>query len=170
MNKTKKGLLTAGSIVSIVSSSAAIISSFIFAIFGFMFSETFIKETYLSDPLTYTYVENADGSYYFTEEDEYGNIIITLEEDIELVSKILSGIFFGGAAAMLGLGVTKLVLAIVILAKNGKGVYAKGATITLLVLSCICGNIVEFVLYLIAVCQKTQIDNPGPEQDLQIAA
>ena len=43
MNKAKKGLLTAGSIVSIVSSSVAILSSFVFLLLGFVFNETFIN-------------------------------------------------------------------------------------------------------------------------------
>lgn len=171
MNKAKKGLLTAGSIVSIVSSSVAILSSFVFLLLGFVFNETFIKNTYMSDPLTYTYVEEADGSYYFTQEDIYGNVIITHEEDIEMASNIALVVCSVCAVSMLATGVPKLILAIVILAKKGRDVYAKGATITLLVFSCLCGNITEFVLYLIAICLKTKADQPiEMDQETQIAA
>lgn len=170
MSKAKKGLLTAGSIVSIVSSAAAILFSFLLLIFGFMFNEELIKETYLSDPLTYTYVEEYDGSYYFYEEVD-GEVIITHEEDIELAATMVRVICSVTSVIMVVTGIPKLILAIVILAKKSKGVYAKGATITIFVLSCICGNLAEFILFLIAMCVKTNVARPiETEQETQIAA
>ena len=70
MNKTKKGLLTASSILTILGAVGGILLSFILLFLGTIFTEGFIKQTMIEDPLC-TYYETLDG-YYFEEIDEYG--------------------------------------------------------------------------------------------------
>ena len=65
MNKAKKSLLLAGSILTIVASAFAIIMSMVLFLAGGMFDEEMLKESYKNDS-EYTYFEDANGDYYFT--------------------------------------------------------------------------------------------------------
>lgn len=165
MNKTKKGLLTASSILTIVASALCVLGSIFMLLIGGLFSEKIMKESYMEDP-EYTYTENVDGSYYFTTIEDGAEIVIT-EDEIELLTKIVSVVFVVLGVFSLGLSAAKIALSIRILVMNGRNQFAKGSTIALLVLSVLNSNLVEAVLIIVALCQKdeTKIDDQ-PKQEV----
>ena len=155
MNKTKKGLLTAGSILTIIASVFAIVGSICLFWLSSIVTEDMLKESYLSDT-TYTYHEEVDGSYYFTGIEEGVEVIVN-EQDIELLAEFTSLMFVFFGVVSLGVSIAKVILAIKILVMNGKDKYAKGTTIALLVLSALNTNLIELTLFIIAMCQKDKV-------------
>ncbi|MBR4999262.1 MAG: hypothetical protein IKY10_05210, partial [Clostridia bacterium] len=164
MNKTKKGLLTAGAILTIVSSALCVFCAMLMFIIGGVFNEKMLKESYLEDT-AYTYTENVDGSYYFTTIEDGAEIVIT-EDEIELIAKVASAIFVVLGVLVLGWSAAKIALAIRVLVMNNRGKYAKGSTIALLVLSILNNNLIEAVLFIVAMCQKDQPIENKPQQEV----
>lgn len=155
MTKTKKGLLTAGSIVAIVVSAIASFLGLFLLFAGSISSETLIKESYLEDP-EYVYTEQADGSYSFTGIEDGVTVTIT-EDEIKTLAKVVAGVLYAFGVGCIVMSVVKIILAIKILVSNSKNKYAKGSVIALLVLSILTSNIPEAVLLIIAMCQKDVI-------------
>lgn len=155
MTRTKKGLLTASTIITIVASSFAILGGFVFMFLGSMFTEEFFKETYSVEP-TYTLYEEADGSYYFSYIDEDGSEVRIYDEEISLTATIASNVANFAGFMFLGLGVAKLVLAIRILLLKNREKYSMGCVIALLVLSIISFNILESVFLIVTMCLKDE--------------
>ena len=164
MNKTKKGLLTARSIITIVASAFAIIGSIALFLIGGMFTEGVLKESYRADP-EYTYYEEADGDYYFTTIEE-GEEVIIYDDEIEMLAEVVSAVFVIAGMITLGISIAKLVLAIRILIMNNREKYAKASVIALLVLSVLNTNILEAVLLIVAMCQKDNIENSENKDEL----
>ena len=164
MNKTKKGLLTAGSILTIVASGLCVLTAILFFMVGGMFSEEIMKDSYLEDK-EYTYTENIDGSYYFTTIEDGAEIIIT-EDEIELLAKIVSVVFIVMGVVILGVSAAKITLAIRVFVMNKRGKYAKGSTIALLVLSILNSNYIEAVLFIVAMCHKDNALENKPDQEV----
>lgn len=161
MNKIRKGFLTAGSIISIVSASFSILLAIIMFFMGSFFTPEIIKTSYQSDP-AYTYYEDADGSYYFTYIEEETNLeVIIYDEEIDTISKVLNAMFDVIGIVVLGFAIAKLVLAIRILILNNKDQYSKGCVIALLVLSIINANVLETVFLIVAMCENKL---PKPEE------
>ena len=154
MNKTKKGLLTANSILTIIGCAFQILISLVLFLAGGLVSEQMMKDSYLEDP-EYSYYENLDGSYYFTTIDDNVEITIT-EDEIEVLSKVISIVVYVLGGVMLAQSIAKLVLAIRILVINNQNKYAKGSVIALLVLSIIDTNIIQIILLILAMCQKDE--------------
>lgn len=152
MNKTKKGFLSAASILTIVASSFAILGSVIFFILGSVFTEELVKESYMEDSL-YTYGETVEGEYFFTYVED-GEEMIIMQEDIQIITKICKIFCNIVGVVSLAFGVAKLILSIRILTFNGREKYAKGTTTALLVLSILNFSVIESVLIIVAMCQK----------------
>ena len=165
MTKTKKGFLTATSIITIIASSFAILGGFIFMFMGSMFTEEFFKETYSVDP-EYTLYEEADGSYYFSYIETDGSEVRIYDEEISLMANIVSNVASFAGFTILGLGVAKLVLAIRILLLKNRDKYSMGCVIALLVLSIIGFNVLESVFLIVTMClkdeKKEEIENSAP--------
>lgn len=155
MNKTKKGFLTASSIITIVASSFAILIALFLFLCGSLSTESLIKDTYLEDA-NYTYTEEVDGGYYFTGLED-GEMVTITNEEIESLAKIVSVVFYVMGVGMLAFSAAKMVLAIRILVLNGKNTYAKASVIALLVLNILNSNILEAVLLIAAMVQKDEI-------------
>ena len=132
---------------------------------GAFVSEELLKETYMQD-IEYTYTETFDGDYYFTTIEDGVEIKIT-EDDIELIADIASMICSVMGVVVLGVSVAKIALAIRILIMNSKNKYAKGSVIALIVLSFLNSNIIEAILFIVAMCQKDEIKTEEkPEQQV----
>lgn len=153
MNKTKKGLLTASSILTIVSASFAIIISILLMFVGSVFTKDLMKDVYRDDP-AYTYYEEADGSYYFTYLDEENIEVTITQEEIATIASVASSMlkFFG--VGYLLFSVARMILAIRILVVNSKNKYSKGCVIALLVLSIINISTLETIFLIVAMCLK----------------
>ena len=149
MNKTRKGFLTASSIISIVSATLTIFVAFILLLAGSFITENFVKEIYKNDQEC-VYFENADGSYYFIEIDEDGNEVEITMDEIKFVVKLASGLLYGCGVIVLSFSVAKLVLAIKILVSSSKNKYPNKCTIALLTISILNSNILEAVLLIVA--------------------
>lgn len=173
MNKAKKNLLSAASILTIVAASFGILVGVAFMFLGSLMTEDVIKESYRAD-IEYTYYEEADGSYYFTYIED--NQLLTLTEtDVEMVAQISSAIVNFMGLINVGFSVAKLVLAIKILVNNNRDKYGKGVVIALLVMSLINSNLIEAGLLLFAILKKdnventnTTIDNEDKKEDIII--
>lgn len=156
MNKSRKGFLTAGSILTIVSSAFCVLGALFMFLVGAYVSEEFLKETYMQDT-EYTYTETFDGDYYFTTIEDGEEIKIT-EDDIELIADIASMMCSVIGVVALGISAAKIALAIRVLIMNSKNKYAKGSIIALIVLSFLNSNIIEAVLFIVAMCQKDVVN------------
>ena len=88
MNKTKKGLLTASSIITIIISCFAILLAVIMFFVVGEFDEKAIKKEFLQDK-TLTYYEEVDGQYYFQGITDDGEEITIYEKDIETIAKFM---------------------------------------------------------------------------------
>lgn len=169
MNKTKKGFLSAASIITIVASGLAILMSIILFLAGSMCSEKTIVESYKASD-EYVYHEEADGSYYFVEIDEDTLKEIRISEDeIELIAKVSSALLYVGAVLVLGFAVAKLILAIKILMNNNRNKFGMGTTISLLVLSVLSASIVESAFLIVTLCLKDKKANIDNNEETQIA-
>lgn len=155
MTRTKKSLLTASTIITIVASSFAILIGFVCMFLGSMFTEAFFKETYSADP-AYTLYEEADGSYYFSYIETDGSEVRIYDEEISLTATIASNVANFAGFMILGLGVAKLVLAIRILLLKNRDKYSMGCVIALLVLSIIGFNVLESVFLIVTMCLKDE--------------
>ena len=148
MNKTRKGWLTAGSVVTIVAVSFSIIASVFFFFMGSIMNEKILKKSYRADE-EYTYYENADGSYYFTYYEE--GVLITMQEDeVELIAESTSAAFKAMGIGVLMIALVKLILVIKILVSSHRNEYARGIVVALLTLSIVNFNWLEAVLLIIA--------------------
>lgn len=168
MNKTKKGFLSAASILTIVASAFGILGGIILMFVGSICDDDLLKDIYKDDP-EYIYCENVDGSYYFTYLDDEGVEAIIYPEDIEIIAKIASGILNAIGFIALGLSVAKLVLAIRILVVKKRDLFPKGTVIALMVLSILDSSMLEAVFLIVTLClkdeqPKEEINNP--QQDV----
>ena len=160
MNKTKKGFLTASSILTIVGSSLLIlISLFCFLCSGFV-TEDLVLESYKSDP-EYTYYENGD-EYFFTYEED-GVLCFVYEDEINLVTNIVKTMFIVGGTIGLLFSLAKLILSILILVKKGKNKYSPGLTISLLILSILTFSPIEIGLLIAAISIKNKEETKPSE-------
>ncbi len=157
MNKTKKGFLKAGTILTIVSAAFAILFSFILFFSTTLITEDFFIEDYKEDG--YVLVEEADGYYLKYNDPELGEIRLE-DEEIETLVVLTSAvvIFFG--VGTFAISVARLIISIILLNKTCKNKYSKGLTITLLVLSIITGSWIEVALLVTALCLKNKVENP----------
>ena len=164
MTRTKKGFLSAVSIITIVASSMAILSGFIFMFVGSMLTEEFFKETYSVDQ-AYTLYEEADGSYYFSYIDIDGSEVRIYDEEIALMANVTSSVANFAGITILGVAVAKLVLAIRILLLKNREKYSMGCVIALLVLSIIGFNILESVFLIVTMCLKDEKKEENTETE-----
>lgn len=164
MNKTKKNLLTASSILAIIGFAGTIICAAFMFLFGAVCSEQLIKESYLEDG-EYVY-EIVDDTYQFVPV-EFDDEIVT-EKDIEEMAILSRCFFYASAITMLGFSVAKFVLALKVLLAANKNQYKKGCTIALLALSLLNSNLVESVLLIIAICLSDKQANENKEEFQQI--
>ena len=160
MDKTKKGLLTASSILTILGAAGGILMSFLMLFLGSIFTEGFMKQTMIDDPAC-TYYETLDG-YYFEELDEFGEIVITTQEDIKMMASVLSGIFQFGGIFILGMSIAKLVLAIRLLISVSKEKPSQGTTVALMILSLLSSSILESILLIVSLCLKDNTNQNKP--------
>ena len=158
MTTTKKGFLKAGSIIAIISAVLSALLSFVFIFSATMIDEKFILETYETE-LGYTYVEEADGSYYieyYEDEDDvmYGQKVKVTEDEIELIATISKALLIALSVFVVGLSAAQFIFAILILNKMGKDKSSKAQIITLLVLSIITGTMLTTAFMIVALCLK----------------
>ncbi len=155
MNSTKKGYIKAATIIIIVTSVISLLLSIFCLSASAMIDEAVLKESYINDS-TYTYYENADGSYFFTYIEE-GTIVTIKESEIEFGAKFARGVMIAGGLFILGYSIVKMTLAILVLKSANKNKFKKGMTIALVVLSALNTQILELVFLILALCTK---DNP----------
>jgi len=155
MTKTKKGLLSATAIITIVASSLAILCGFVMMFVGSMINEQLIKDSYSVDS-EYTLYEDADGNYYFSHIEDNGAEVRITDDEISLMATVTSNIANFAGFTILGLGVAKLVLAIRILLLKNREKYSLGCVIALLVLSIVNFNVLEAVFLVVTMCVKDQ--------------
>ena len=156
MNKTKKGFLTAGSIIAIISAILGILVSILLFSFGAGLKEKHIIEIYKMDEAC-EYHENADGSYYIIDiDEETGAETILKESEIELVVKIVKGFLIVAACLEIGFGVAMMIVAIQLLKATNKNEEKKGKTIALLVLSALTGEVLTLAFMIVALCLKNK--------------
>lgn len=155
MNSTKKNYLKVATILIIVFSSISIAMGLLCVIAGGAINEEFIKDTYRIDE-EYTYHENADGSYYFTYNDD-GEVLTVKESEIELEAKVTKIFTISSGILVLGIQIPKLILSILALKAAKKNKFKKGLVIALIVLSAINTQVLELVFLILALCAK---DNP----------
>lgn len=156
MNKTKKTLLSIGSILTIVSSSFAIFCAIFSFFIATMLNENLFKEIYMEDT-NLTYYEEIDGSYYFTslingKEEEFID-----EEEIEMISEIATDLVNFIGFYILALATAKIVLSIRILILNKRNEYSSGCSMALVILSILTTNFIEAILLIVAICFKDKI-------------
>ena len=155
MNKTKKGLLTASSIITIVASVFAILLAVIMFFIVGEFDEKTMKQEYLNDK-SLTYYEQANGDYYFKGIEE-GEEIIIYEDDIEKVCDFMQIFIVATASTVLISSLIKIIFAIRILLNNSREKYGSGSVITLLVLSLLEFNLLVSGLLIASICIKDEI-------------
>ena len=156
MNKTKKGFLTAGSIIAIVAACFGILVSILLFSFGIGLKEKHVVEIYTMDE-TSEYHENADGSYYIIEiDEETGEATILKESEIEIIVKIVKGLLIVAACLEIGFGVAMMIVAIQLLKATNKNEEKKGKTIALLVLSALTGEVLTLAFMIVALCLKNK--------------
>lgn len=160
MDKRKKGFLNASSIITIVIASLSILMSCLFFFGATLISEDFVIDLYKSDP-TATYVEHADGGYEIIFVDDGEQVSID-DETLSPIIKIAKAIMVAFGIFGLGFAIAQMVLSIKILQGTSKGVYKKGCTIALLVLSVLNGSFLVTILLVVAMCSK---ENKPTEND-----
>ena len=163
MGKAKRGLLTAGTVLTIVCNLIAIIAAILLIWIGSKFTEMTLVEIFRSAPETYQYVTN-----YMYQGRVYEYVIldvakneIMLPETIAMAAELFQMVFNVLGFVVLAFAGIKLLLAIVALAKSGKK-FAKGAVITLVVFSFLTFSLLEAGLLIGALCAKNK--NPEAEQ------
>ena len=152
MNKTKKGLLTASSIITIVASGFAILFSIIMFFVTGEFDEKTMKQEYLNNKNFY-YHEEVNGDYYFKSIED-GEEIIIYEDDIETISKFMQIFIVTTGVTILISSLVKILFAVRILLLNSREKFAYGSVLTLLVLSLIGGSLLESGLLIASMCIK----------------
>lgn len=156
MNKTKKGFLTAGSIIAIVAACFGILVSILLFSFGVGLKEKHVVEIYTMDE-TSEYHENADGSYYIIEiDEETGEATILKESEIEIIVKIVKGCLIFASFVEVGLDIAMMIIAIKLLKATNKNEEKKGKTIALLVLSALTGEVLTLAFMIVALCLKNK--------------
>lgn len=156
MNKTKKGFLTAGSIIAIVAACFGILVSILLFSFGVGLKEKHIVEIYKMDESA-EYHENADGSYYIIDiDEETGEETILKESEIEIIVKIAKGFLIFASFVEVGLDIAIMIIAIKLLKATNKKEEKKGLTIALLVLSALTGEILTLAFMIVALCLKNK--------------
>ena len=171
MRKSKKGLLLAGSIMTVVVNVLAIIAAILLIWIGSKFTEAAIVEIFRAVPETYQYETN-----YFYQGVIYDYVIIDmaageimLPETIEMTAGIFKTLFSILGFVILAFAGIKTLLAVIALAKSGKK-FAKGAVITLIVFSFLTFSILEAALLIASVAIRdkkseptVQNNEPAPE-------
>jgi len=160
MNKMRKGFLTAGSIVTIVSVLLGILGSVVLFVAAHIFTEKFIIKTFESET-NYTFTEEADGGYVISYTDD-GDLVEIEDETINLIVKVGKIAFVVMGIGSLALSIAKLVFGILVLLATLKEKFAKGKVITLLVLSLISSSILEAVLIIVGMCYTDDKKNSTP--------
>ena len=171
MSKAKKGLLTAGSVLTIIGTVLAIILACVIIFVGSKLTAEFIVEIFRSAPETYTYETN-----YYYQGEFYDYVIINhmageifLPETIELTATMFASIFKVLGFIVFAFAAVKLILAIVALAKSGK-TFAKGTVITLVVFSFLTLSILEGALLIAALCVKNKKPEVQPVEETATVA
>ncbi len=162
MKRTKKGLLVAGAIISILVVLFMMIISLGLSLVNMMVNEDFILDTYKEDP-SYEVVENTDGSYVIIDQD---GLEIT-SGDIEIIVNIVKGIINTFNFMNMTSVVLTLIFAIMIFVKVSKDKDCKGAIITLIVLSVLQWNFLTLALMIVALCIKDERQE-DKEKDIQL--
>ena len=163
MGKAKKGLLLAGTIITIVGSIFAIIAAILVVWLGSKISEAALVELFRSSPEMYEYKTNFQGYSYVFLDLKTGEYM--LPETIAMTAGLFRLLFGVLGFIILAFATIKLILAIVALAKSGKK-FSKGAVITLIVFSFLTASILEGGLLIGALCakgEKSAEDQPMPE-------
>lgn len=156
MNTTKKGFVTAASILTIIASAFAIIAALCSMFISSKITEDNILKLYEADP-TAEIVQELDGGYkiYITEED--GEVTTIDDETMVVIVDVMKvGCVVIGALGLV-LSVAKLILAILLLQANNKDKYRKGIAISLLVLSVLTGAGLETAFIIVSLCLKTEV-------------
>jgi len=153
MNKTRKGILYAASIVTIVSCVFAIIGSIILLVIAPIIDEQTVLDLYKSDPTT-EIVEDVDGGYTIYVKDDYGEVLTIDDETLVVIVKVIKVGCIAICLFSFALALAKFILAIQILRANGKDEYKTGRVIALLVLSILSTSIIETILIVISMCVK----------------
>ncbi len=159
MNKTKKGFLTASSILTIVTSGLAIFLAVIMFFVAGEFDEKTMKQEYLNNK-NFDYYEDVNGDYYFKGIED-GEEIAIYQADIETISKFMQIVINSIGAVLLLLSLIKIIFAIRILLFNSRERYAGGSVITLLVLNLLEFNILVSGLLITSLCIKDEIKKDG---------
>ena len=162
MTSTKRGFLKAGAIIGIVASVLMSLFSLIFIPVSNYFTEDMMLESYKVEE-NYNYVETPDGSYYV----EYtfnGETIRVTEAEIQMLTKIVKGVFIAITIIVIIQSIPVFVLSIIMLNKLKKNSVSKGLIIALLVLSIISSNVLIMAFMIVALCLK---DKPQIEPNLE---
>lgn len=156
MNGKRKGLATAASIISIVSSILMVFGAlFVFLVGEYITEDTFI-ETYRSDE-EYVYVENPDGSYYFIDYDGFGEEPeIVKESEIEMLATTTKIIVNAFGVVEIAFAIIKLIMSITNLVSLGKNNFKLGKNIGLMVVNFLNFNLLEGFLLVGALCSKNR--------------
>lgn len=167
MTKTKKGLLTAGSIIGIASAVLSLILAVILSFSTFFITEKFILDLYKDEVSNYTYIQQSDDDYMITFDEDGVKYELT-DDDIEDVVKIVRGIVAGFSFAIIGLHIALLVLSIMLLKATNKDKDRKGITIALLVLFLISENIIAAGLIIASLFfnKVEEKDNNNKQDDI----
>ncbi len=157
MNRTKKGFLTAGGIISIVLASLCLLEGLVMFTGKTLVTEDFVKEMFNSDS-SYTYFEDdlttdEVGDYYF-EYTEQGTVYKITKAEIKGIVNIASTILTVVCVILIALAVANLIFAIFVLKGSHRNNCKKGFIITLLVLSVLSGNLLTMAFMIVALCIK----------------
>lgn len=166
MTNTKKGFLTAGSIIAIVFAGVGLLMSILLFSLGANITEKQMVKMYTMDE-TVQYIENEeDGSYVlkFFDEETGEEIETMTEEEIEIIAKVVKGLLIFAACTEIALDVAILPIAILLLKSTNKKEEKKGLTIALLVMSVLSGDIVTLAFMIVALCLKNKQSEPAYQQ------
>ena len=152
MKGSKKGLTLAAGILTIVSSIFACLIAILAFVLSSFFNEELFKNSFLDDE-RYVYYETVDEDYYFQDVANDSEVYI-YEDEIEMMSDVASGVFKVFGTITLVIGVSKLILAIVILNKLGSNKFPFGCIVSLLVISILTLSLVESGLLIASLCIK----------------
>lgn len=157
MTKSKKGLFTAGSILSIISSAFIILLALLMLIGSSAVKEDVLVDVFKSDP-AYSYVEEADGGYTISWVDD--GILSTMDDEtLRSVVKFFNVVLVVGGLVCLAFGVAKIIFAIKVLNASNRYKYKKGCVVTLLVMSIIGGAWLTSILFIIGMCMNDNSNN-----------
>ncbi len=164
MNKTKKGFMTAGSIISLISVFIMILTGFILIAVGSVINEQQMCNVYDADS-SYERVEEVGGDYYYIYTDPVdGQQYIITSTDIQATVNITKTIINSMAIYFLALSIAILVFAILVLKHAISESNKKFAIITLLVLSVFTSNLITMAFMIVALCLKDKQVVPAQEQ------